>query len=75
MQEVRLYDNGDVYHVVYNGDGNTEENVISFKLIARNADTIEEQMNGQAVETIIVKGKNLTKISDDGQLWILFENN
>ena len=75
MQEVRLYDNGDVYHVVYNGDGNTEENVISFKLIARNADTIEEQMNGQAVETIIVKGKNLTKISDDGQLWIVFENN
>ena len=75
MQEVRLYDNGDVYHVVYNGDGNTEENVISFKLIARNADTIEEQMNGQAVEKIIVKGKNLTKISDDGQLWIVFENN
>lgn len=75
MQEVRLYDNGDVYHIVYNGDGNTDENISSFKLIARNADTIEEKMNGQEFESIIVKGKYLTKVTDDGQLWILFENN
>lgn len=75
MQEVRLYDNGDVYHIVYNGDGNTDDNISSFKLIARNADTIEEKMNGQEFESIIVKGKYLTKVTDDGQLWILFENN
>lgn len=75
MQEVRLYDNGDVYYVTYNGEGNTEENVIYSELIAKNAETIEERMSGPAVEAIIVKGKNLNKISNGGQLWIEFVNN
>ena len=35
MQEVRLFDNGDVYYVTYNGEGNTEDNVIISELIAK----------------------------------------
>ena len=74
MQEVRLFDNGDVYYVTYNGEGNTEDNVIISELIAKNAETIEEKRNGQAIEAIIVKGKNLN-ILKNNESWILFENN
>ena len=75
MQEVRLCENGNVYHVTYNGEGdNTEFNIISTELIATNADTIEEKINGQAVEAIIVKGKNLNVVKNN-ESWILFEKN
>ena len=74
MQEVRLFDNGDVYYVTYNGEGKTEDNVIISELIAKNADTIEEKINGQAVEAIIVKGKNLNVVKNN-ESWIIFENN
>ncbi len=83
MQEVRLYDNGDVYHVTYNGDGNIEKNVVGFELIAKNAETIEEKLsehtiNGiegnYVVEAIIVKGKNLNVVKNN-ESWILFKNN
>ena len=75
MQEIRLYDNGDVYQVTYNGEGNTEQNIISSELIAKNADTIEEVMSGQAVEGITVKGKNLEIMEENIAQWISFEKN
>ena len=75
MQEIRLYDNGDVYQVTYNGEGNTEQNIISSELIAKNADTIEEVMSGQAVEGITVKGKNLEIVEENIAQWISFEKN
>ncbi len=74
MQEVKLYDNGDVYHVTYNGNGNTAENIINSELIARNAETIEEKGNGLVVEAIIVKGKKLSIVRDN-EAWIIFQNN
>ena len=73
MQEIRLYDNGDVYQVTYNGEGNTEQNIISSELIAKNADTIEEVMSGQAVEGITVKGKNLEIVEPNVCQWISFK--
>ena len=72
MHEIRLYNNGDVYHVTYNGEGNTEENIISNELIAKNADTIEEKTNGQALEGIIVKGKRLEIVKNE-DTWIIME--
>lgn len=75
MQEIRLYDNGDVYHVTYNGDGNTEANIISFDLIAKNVDSIEEKVNGQVFEGIVIKGKNVNKVRENVESWIIFENN
>ena len=75
MQEIRLYDNGDVYHVTYNGDGNTEANIISFDLIAKNVDSIEEKVNGQVFEGIVIKGKNVNKVRKNVESWIVFENN
>lgn len=75
MQEIRLYDNGDVYHVTYNGDGNTEANIISFDLIAKNVDSIEEKVNGQVFESIVIKGKNVNKVRNNVESWIIFENN
>ena len=73
MQEIRLYDNGDVYQVTYNGEGNTEQNIISSELIAKNADTIEEVMSGQAVEGITIKGKNLEIVEPNVCQWISFK--
>ena len=75
MQEIRLYDNGEVYHVTYNGDGNTEANIISFDLIAKNVDSIEEKVNGQVFEGIVIKGKNVNKVRNNVESWIIFENN
>ena len=75
MQEIRLYDNGEVYHVTYNGDGNTEANIISFDLIAKNVDSIEEKVNGQVFEGIVLKGKNVNKVRNNVESWIIFENN
>ncbi len=75
MQEIRLYDNGEVYHVTYNGEGKTENNVISSELIAKNAESIEEKINGQVVEGIVVKGKNVNKVKENVPAWITFENN
>lgn len=84
MQEIRLYENGDVYHVVYDGAGETEENVIRMELIAKNAEGIEEKLSEYAingvegnhvVEGIIIKGKNLNRIMQNNESWIIFENN
>ena len=75
MQEIRLYDNGEVYHVTYNGDGNTEANIISFDLIAKNVESIEEKVNGQVFEGIVIKGKNVNKVRENVESWIIFENN
>lgn len=75
MQEIRLCEDGNVYHVTYNGEGtNTESNIVSNELIATNADTIEEKINDQVFEAIIVKGKDLNVIKNN-ESWILFENN
>ena len=74
MQEIRLYDNGDVYHVTYNGEGNTEANVVGFELIAKNVDSIEEKVNGQVFEGIVIKGKNVNKVRENVESWIVFEN-
>ena len=75
MQEIRLYSNGEVYHVVYSGAGTTDNDIVSSELIAKNADTIEEKMAGQAVDAIIVKGKNLEQVGENNNLWIIFEKN
>lgn len=41
----RLCKNGNVYYVTFNDDDNATSNISTSELIARNADTIEEQMN------------------------------
>ncbi|MBR2786650.1 MAG: hypothetical protein IKD76_04055 [Clostridia bacterium] len=74
MQEIRLYDNGDVYHVTYNGEGQADSNIVSVELIAKNAETIEEKGNDLVVEAIIVKGKNLNVLKNN-ESWVLFEKN
>lgn len=74
MQEITLFDNGDVYHVIYNGNGKTADNIVSSKLIAKYAETIEAKENGPVVEAIIVKGKNLYVLRDN-ESWIIFEKN
>lgn len=73
MNEVRLYDNGDVYHILYNGDGETDEYIIQKTLIARNANDIQEKAKGQAVEEIIIKGENLEVLKNDYS-WIIYED-
>ena len=74
MQEVRLYSNGDVYHIYYNGEGTTDEYIIEKDLIAKNAEDIQEKITEeQGFEGIIVKGKN-TKIIKNEETWIIFEN-
>lgn len=74
MQEIRLYSNGDVYHIYYNGEGTTDEYIIEKDLIAKNAEDIQEKITEeQGFEGIIVKGKN-TKIIKDEETWIIFEN-
>ena len=75
MHEIRLCQNGNVYHVTFNGNGNKESDISTTDLIAMNAESIEEKTNGQAVEGIVIKGKNINKVKDNVESWILFENN
>lgn len=72
---IRLYENGDVYYIVYNGAGYLDENIVEKELIAKNADDIEEKTRGQAVESIIIKGKNLNIIKENAASWLFFEKN
>ena len=72
MQQVRLYSNGEVYHIVYNGEGTTDDCIAAKELIAQNAEDIQEKTNGQAFEKILVKGKNL-KVLNTETNWIEFE--
>lgn len=71
MHEIRLYSNGDVYHVYYNGEGTTDENIIEKDLIAKNAEDILEKID-QEFEGIIIKGKNLKELKNE-TTWIIFE--
>lgn len=74
MQEVRLYSNGDVYHIYYNGEGTTDEYIIEKDLIAKNAEDIQEKITEeQGFEGIIVKGNNIKVIKNE-ETWIIFEN-
>lgn len=70
--EIRLYSNGDVYHVVYSGEGIAEEYIVTKELIAKNATDMEEKRRGQGFEAIIIKGENVEVLMNLGE-WIKFE--
>ena len=58
---VELYDNGDVYHLEYDGKGNLYENIIDDTLIAKKADDIKStdkvvNVSGEAVVPLEVAG-------------------
>ena len=80
LHEVRLYSDGSVYLITYDGEGFNDSNIGSNELIATNAEDIqgipykEGYENSKNIEagTVIIKGKNLNVI-DDGYGWMRFE--
>lgn len=45
MNKIRLYSNGDAYLLVYNGNGETEDCVVSRELLAKKVESIENKSN------------------------------
>ena len=79
LQAIKLYSDGSVYLVTYDGEGFDESNIGSKELIATNADDIYEitydennKDNSDDVGSVVVKGSNLNVI-DNGYGWIIFE--
>lgn len=74
MNKIRLYSNGDAYHLTYNGNGETEDCIISRELLAKNVDSIEEKTKkGQGFEGIVLKGKNMKIVKENVDSWIIYE--
>lgn len=88
LHEVRLYDNGDVYIGILDGNDNEENKIVDEELIARNVSDIytitmdeyenkvkENSENDEILEpgTVVIKGHNI-EIIDNGFGWIHFEN-
>ena len=73
MHRVRLYSNGDAYFLIYNGEGETEDCIISRELLAKNVENIEEKSKGQEFEGIVLKGKDIKIIKEDVDSWIIYE--
>ena len=77
LQAIRLYSDGSVYLITYDGDGFNDSNIGSKELIATNAEDIyeiyyDENNNSADVGSVVVKGSNLNVI-DNGYGWIIFE--
>lgn len=79
LHSIRLYSDGSVYLITYNGEGFNDSNIGSKELIATNAEDIYEitydennKDNSADVGSVVVKGNNLNVI-DNGYGWIIFE--
>ena len=77
LQAIRLYSDGSVYLITYDGDGFNDSNIGSKELIATNVEDIyeipyDENNNSADVGSVVVKGSNLNAI-DNGYGWIIFE--
>ncbi len=77
---VRLYANGDVYLITYNGEGFSDSNIVGNELLATNAEDIKELTTEDELENsklaagaVLITGKNINKINTDYG-WIIFEN-
>lgn len=79
LQAIKLYSDGSVYLVTYDGEGTDDSNIGSKELIATNAENIYEitydennKEESDDVGSVVVKGSNLNVI-DNGYGWIIFE--
>ena len=77
LHVIRLYSDGSVYLITYDGDGFDESNIGSKELIATNVEDIyeipyDENNNSADVGSVVVKGSNLNVI-DNGYGWIIFQ--
>ena len=76
---VRLYSDGSVYLITYNGEGFDDSNIASNKLVATNAEDINnvtyddyDKDNSLDVGAVVIKGSNLNTIVKDYG-WIIFK--
>ena len=67
LHMVELHSNKEVYLIVYDGNGYNESNIVSKELIAKNADSISKNAEGN----IIIKGGEKIEASHN---WIIFED-
>ena len=76
---VRLYSDGSVYAITYNGEGFDDSNIVLNKLVATNAEDINnvtyddyDKDNSLDVGAVVIKGSSLNVI-DNNYGWIIFK--
>lgn len=70
LHDINLYTNGDLYHVIYDGEGIEKSNMVKNELIATNVRDIIQEDDSNGV--IVVKGENINIIIDKYN-WIKYE--
>ena len=70
LHNINLYSNGDLYHVIYDGEGFEKSNIVKNEIIATNVSDIIQEDDNDGV--FVVKGENINVIIDKYN-WIKYE--